>query len=181
MMKIKLSLLTVLLTLSTVFGQSFEKLLYSKKDQATYLINKNIIANFEMIKQIPNSKIVKMEVMKSSQKGVDQNATTYPNLSEYGLILTEMTFENLETKTQNEIRAFLGLDSKTNIYVDGFLLMKDEYRIATKSIKEIELINPNEQDLNEAPVINVWTLNKEARLGSLHIQRNKIPKNNNDL
>lgn len=175
-MKIKLILLLALLSFSNSFGQSFEKLLYSKKDQATYLINKNIIANFELIKQIPNSDIVKMEVMKSKPKEADRYIETYPNLSQYGLILVEMTADNLEIKTQNEIREFLGADSNTKIYVDGFLLMKDEYVIASKSINEIEFINPNEQDLNEEKIINIWTLPKETRLGSLNLQRNTIQK-----
>lgn len=174
-MKIKLLALITLLSFSKAFGQSFEKLLYSKKDIPTVLINKNIIANFELLEQIPNSKIIKI-VMKSPQKTDDQYAKTYPNLSQYGLILVEMTFAKLDTKTQNNIREFLGADSKTKIYVDGFLLMNDDFLIATKSIKEIEIISPNEQDLNENKIINIWTLNKEARIGGLNTIRKSIPK-----
>lgn len=175
-MKTKLLFILTLFSFLNSFGQSFEKLLYSKKDKATVLINKNIIANFELIEQIPNSKIIKMEVMKTAQKDVDQYAKTYPNLSQYGLILVEMTFEKLKTKTQNEIRIFLDVDSKTKMYVDGFLLMNKDFVIATKSIKEIELISPNEQNLNEEKVINIWTLEKDRRFGNLNIDSKRLHK-----
>ena len=176
-MKIKLLLLILIIPFSNAFGQSFEKLLYSKKDKPTILINKNIIADFDLIAQIPNSKIIKMEVMKSAPKEVDRYPETYPNLSQYGLILVEITFHHLETKTQNELREFLGADSTTKIYVDGFLLMDDHFLIATKSINEIEFISPNERDLNEDKIINVWTLTKETRSGSINFGKNSILKN----
>ncbi|MGA9211385.1 hypothetical protein, partial [Kaistella sp.] len=107
-------------------------------------------------------------------------AQIYPNLSLYGLISCETTLENIPTKSQNEIRTFLAADPKTKIYVDGFLLMNDHYRIATNSIKEIELISPNEAELNTAKIINVWTLTKENRLGYLAIDRNAIQKRNSE-
>ena len=115
-----------------------------------------------------------MEVMKTAQKEVDQYAKTYPNLGQYGLILVEMTFGKLDTKTQNEIRRFLDADTKTKIYIDGFLLMNEDYVIATKSIKEIEFISPNEQNLNEEKVINIWTLEKGRRLGDLKIDSKRL-------
>ena len=173
-MKIKALLIVALFSFLNSYGQSFEKLLYSKKDKPTVLINKNIIANFELIEQIPDSKIIKMEVMKTAKKEVDQYTKTYPNLSQYGLILVEMTFGKLDTKTQNEIRKFLDADTKTKIYVDGFLLMNEDYVIATKSIKEIEFISPNEQNLNEEKVINIWTLEKDRRLGDLKIDSKRL-------
>lgn len=173
-MKIKLLFLITFISFSNTFAQNFEKLFFSKKDKPTVLINKNIIANFELIKQIPSSKIIKMEVMKSTKNGVDLYAKTYPNLSQYGLILVEMTFDHLETKTQNEIKEFLGADPETKFYIDGFLVMNDDLLIATKSIHEIEFINANEQDLNEEKIINLWTLPKENRLGSFNLSRKKI-------
>ena len=178
-MKIKLLFLFTLISFSSMFAQSFEKLLYAKRDRPTVLMNKIIIANFELIENIPNSKVISMEVMKSPQKTHDQYANNYPNLSQYGLILVEMTYIKLETKTQHEIREFLGADLKTKIYVDGFLLMNDTYIIATSSINEIEIISPNEQDLNEDKVINVWTLPKETRLESLILGRNTLEKEKN--
>lgn len=176
-MKTKLTLLFVVISSISIFGQNFEKLLYSKKDKATVLINENIIGNWEMIHTLPNITIKEMTVMKSKQKEVDQYAKNYPNLSQYGLVLCTADVGNIETKTQNDLRAFLGADSKTKIYVDGFLLMNDNYLIATKSIKEIEFISPNEQDLNEDKIINIWTLTKDTRLGSLDLRTDDRHKN----
>lgn len=176
-MKIKFTLLLVVISSISVFGQNFEKLLYSKKDKPTVIINENIIANWEMINTLPNNSIKEMTVMKSAQKGIDQYAKTYPNLSQYGLILCKADLGKIETKTQNDVRTFLGADSKTKIYVDGFLLMNDNNLIATKSIKEIEFISPNEQDLNEEKIINIWTLTKDTRLGSLDLRINELQKN----
>lgn len=170
-MKIKFTLVIALISYLPLFGQSFEKLLHSKKNQPTYLINQKIIANYDVMKQFGSGQIVIAEVLKSVQKSTDQYADTYPNLSEYGLILIESTIKNIPAKSQNEIREFFGADAKTKIYVDGFLLMKDDFSIATKSIFEIEFIRPDEQNLNEEKIINIWTLAKDMRLGPLNIRK----------
>ena len=172
-MKTKITFLIVLISSISVFGQNFEKLLYSKKDKSTVLINENIIANWDMLQNPTDLTIKEMMVLKPKQKEVDEHTKNHRNLSQYGLILCKAEVGNMETKTQNDLRTFFGADSKTKIYVDGFLLMNDNYVIATKSIKEIEFISPNEQDLNENKIINVWTLTKDTRLGSLDLRKNK--------
>ena len=103
-MKVKFVLFLAIFMFSNTSAQGFEKLLFSKKEKPTVLINKNIIANFELIQQIPSSKIIKMEVMNSPQKDTDLYAKTYPNLSQYGLILVEMTFDHLEQKLKMKSR-----------------------------------------------------------------------------
>ena len=145
-MKLKFSLLAVLISSISMFGQNFEKLLYSKKNQPTIIINEKIIANWEMINSLPKDAIKEIRVMKSKQ--ADSYAKSDPNLSAYGLILCKADVGKLETKTQKEIRQFLGADVNTKIYIDGFLLKDETHLIATKSIKEIEFISPNEEDLN---------------------------------
>lgn len=51
--------------------------------------------------------------------------------------------------------------------------MNEDLLIATKSINEIEFINSNERDLNEEKIVNIWTLPKETRFGSLNVARKK--------
>ena len=119
-MKLKFSLLAVLISSISMFGQNFEKLLYSKKNQPTIIINEKIIANWEMINSLPKDAIKEIRVMKSKQ--ADSYAKSDPNLSAYGLILCKADVGKLETKTQKEIRQFLGADVNTKIYIDGFLL-----------------------------------------------------------
>ena len=179
-MKIKLLFLITTLSFSSAFAQSFDKLLYSKRDQATYLINGKIITNFEGMKELGNDQIVKVEVRKAAKKGVDLYPDTYPNLSEFGLILIETNLKNIPAKSQTEIKEFLGADSKTKIYVDGYLL-KNDYQIATDSIKEIEFITPNEQNLIEEKIINVWTLTKDVRLGPLNIRQTKMKESSSKI
>ncbi len=171
-MKIKLLVLITLLSFSTTFSQSFDKLLFSKKDKPTVIINDNIIANWNVIEMMPNGAVQKMDIVKKNPLNEQDNYTkTYPNLTEYGLMLYTADAANIETKTLQEIRSFFDADLKTKIYVDGYLLMKESYLVATKSITEIEYLKPNEQDFNEDKIINVWTLTKEARFGTLTIPR----------
>ena len=179
-MKTKLLFLITILSFSSAFGQGFDKLLYSKKDQATYLIDQKIIANYELMKQLGSDHIAKIEVWKSAKKGIDQYADKYPNLSEYGLIIIESKLKNIPAKSQTEIREFLHADPNTKVYVDGYLL-KNDYLIATQSITEIEFISPNEQNLNEEKIINVWTLNKDIRLGPLNIRQMKVKESSNTI
>lgn len=175
-MKLKFSLLAVLISSISMFGQNFEKLLYSKKNQPTIIINEKIIANWEMINSLPKDAIKEIRVMKSKQ--ADSYAKSDPNLSAYGLILCKADVGKLETKTQKEIRQFLGADVNTKIYIDRFLLKDETHLIATKSIKEIEFISPNEEDLNEDKIIIIWTLTKDKRLASSDRSKNEVQKNN---
>ncbi|MGA9212177.1 hypothetical protein, partial [Kaistella sp.] len=73
-MKTKFFLLLTLVSFSTIWAQGFDKLLYSKKDKPTVLINKNIIANSEVMQTIPGDKMVRVEVLKSAKKNLDQYA-----------------------------------------------------------------------------------------------------------
>ena len=70
-MKTKITFLIVLISSISVFGQNFEKLLYSKKDKSTVLINENIIANWDMLQNPTNITIKEMMVLKPKQKEVD--------------------------------------------------------------------------------------------------------------
>ncbi|WP_226065538.1 hypothetical protein [Kaistella polysaccharea] len=175
-MKIKISVVILLFSFTALMSQKFDKLIYSKKDKPTVIINEIIIANWELLNSIPSSKIKKMDVMKSKSNEADQYSAKYPNLSQYGLIVCTADVAQLESKTQNQIRTFFGTDPKTKIYVDGFLLVNNDFRIATKSIREIEMIKPNEEEFNTEMIINVWTLDKENRISSLTISKNEIIK-----
>lgn len=173
-MKIKLAFLTVLLSSSAVFGQQFEKLLHSKKNSPTYIVNKNTIVGSDFTDYISAEGIKSMDVINPKQTLTDEHVKDFPNLSQYGLIIIEVSDFKMATKTQSEIRSFFGADANTKIYVDGYLLKKADYKIAVKSIKEIEIVKPNEQDLNDEKIINIWTLDKQNRLGNLKLERSKL-------
>ncbi|KIA82551.1 hypothetical protein OA84_10325 [Kaistella solincola] len=152
-------------------AQSFEKLLFSKKDIPTVIINGNIIANQEVSTSIPKAKIKSIAVKKAAE-----NAINFSNLSEYGFILFTVENPEIEVKSQEEIRKFFGVDAKTKIYVDGFLVDNDDMKIASKAIKEVEIISPNERDLLAEKIINIWTLEKDSRLAGKNSGLIKINK-----
>lgn len=166
----------LLLSLSMAFSQNFEKLLFSKKETPTVIINKNIIGNLNLLTELPEKNLV-IVVLKPKQKNTDEYLKTYPNLSQYGLLTANVEKLKIETRSQDDIRKFLGADPKTKIYADGFLLVREDFKFAAKSIEEIQFIYPNEKDLNEDKIINVWTLTKERRLGNDNLSPRKEPIN----
>ena len=177
-MKIKSAFLTVLLSSGAVFGQPFEKLLHSKKNSPTYIVNGNTIVGSDFSNYITAEGIKSMTVIKPKQIMTDEHTRDYPNLSQYGMISIEVNDFKMATKTQPEIRSFFGADATAKIYVDGFLLKKADYKIAVESIKEIEIIKPDEENFNEEKVINIWTLSKENRLDILKLERRKMQVEN---
>lgn len=169
-MKSFLSLILFLISLTHVTGQTFSKLLYSKKDKPTVLINGKVIANWDFIQKLPDGSTENMTVLKSVPNGKDQYVGTYPNLSEYGLLLASVkNAGDINTTTQDQIRAFFQMPATTKIYADGYLVVSDAYSFATKSIREIELLKPDEVNFNAETIINIWTLNKNERFKQLSI------------
>ncbi|SFJ12560.1 hypothetical protein SAMN05421638_2223 [Kaistella treverensis] len=165
-MKTKFSILLFLFSFMMINAQSFEKLLFSKKDIPTVIINGNIIASSEIVKEIPSDK-VKFVAMKEPTAKVTETYKSFSNLSEYGFMLWNIENVDINTKTQDEIRNFLAADAKTKIYVDGYLLSDGNLNIATKAIKELEIISPNERDLLAEKIINIWTLEKDSRIAGI--------------
>ena len=174
-MKIKLTFLVLIFSFTSLYSQNFEKLVFSKKDKPTVVINDDIIANWELLNSIPKENISSMEVMKSTPKSSDHIAPKYKNLSQYGLILCKANISDLSVKTQQEIREFFKAKNDTKIYVDGFLLKDEKLKIATKSIIELNMINPNETEMNENSIINIWTLKKDERMGFANTVKSVVP------
>ena len=72
-MKLKFSLLAVLISSISMFGQNFEKLLYSKKNQPTIIINEKIIANWEMINSLPKDAIKEIEFISPNEEDLNED------------------------------------------------------------------------------------------------------------
>ena len=70
---------------------------------------------------------------------------SFYNLTAEGIVFFSLNKE-LTFKTQAELNLFFGINSKNGVYVDGYLIENAEYKIATESIVEIELINPNSKN-----------------------------------
>lgn len=52
----------------------------------------------------------------------------------------------------------------TEFNVNGYLIENSDYKIATESIIEIELIDPDSENKLANKAINVWTLTEKERI-----------------
>ena len=66
-------------------------------------------------------------------------------------------------KTQSELNEFFGIEKNNGIFVNGYLIEHSDYKIATESIIEIELVEPDSSNKLDRKAINVWTLTQEQR------------------
>ncbi|MEP2240002.1 MAG: hypothetical protein ABJI22_16655 [Maribacter sp.] len=163
--KITILLLFLLMT-SNMFSQDdFNKLPQAKTASSTFFIVPNVIGNERLLNSLADTK----EGMKSKIKEVSvfkdkptRVGTEFYNLTEFGIISLELV-ESPAIKTQQELNKFFGLDEQTDVYVDGYLLERKNYNIATNSIEEIELVQPDTINLLKGTVLNIWTLKKGKR------------------
>ncbi|MEP2279310.1 hypothetical protein [Maribacter sp.] len=163
--KITILLLFLLMTSSMLSQDDFNKLPQAKTASSTYFIVPNVIGNERLLNSLADtkegikSKIKEVSVFKDKHT---RAGTEFYNLNEFGIILFELV-ESPATKTQKELNNFFGLDEQTNVYVDGYLLERKNYNIATNSIVEIELVKPDTVNLLKGTVLNIWTLEKGKR------------------
>ena len=161
MIRITITIL-FLFFLSDINSQEiYSKLIFTKNNCPTYIVNNNIIANQKVI-EIHKGFILDISVLKD--KPTRDQDKIY-NLTENGVVFIKLK-NKLKYKTQNELNIFFGLNSKNNLYVNGYLLEESDYKIATESIIDIELISPNTENKFKNKTINVWTLTKEERTTS---------------
>ncbi|UII76893.1 hypothetical protein LV716_03640 [Flagellimonas sp. HMM57] len=159
-MNTKATVLLLFLFIANSYSQEpYKKLPFAKNKCATTIIGNDIIAN-ESIIETEDSSITEISVLK--YKGHEEVQDLY-NLTEHGMVFIRMT-KKLEVKTQKELNQFFGLPTTNEIYVDGYLLEKQKFKIAVDCIVEIELVEPNLENQLKSKTINVWTLNKEGRL-----------------
>ncbi|MFK7749761.1 MAG: hypothetical protein AB8B65_15300 [Kordia sp.] len=138
--------------------KNYIKLPEKENNCPTIIINETIISNENFINS-HKPLINKMSVMKEKPNPRDH---TFYNLSENGIVLVQMD-KKIKTKTQYELNRFFRIHKKNKIYINGYLIENSKYKIATESIIEIELIQPNSTNKLTGKSINVWTLTKEER------------------
>ncbi|MCK8481727.1 hypothetical protein [Psychroserpens algicola] len=144
---------------SNIYSQeSYVKLSFTKSNCPTIIIEKDIIANESTI-GTKKDLILEMSVLKDKPNRKEHK---FFNLTENGIVF--FTLKNKPTfKTQTELNEFFGIEKNNEIYVNGYLIENSDFKIATESIIEIELIEPDSENKLERKVINVWTLTKEER------------------
>ena len=156
----KLIITTIFLVFfSNIYSQDvYYKLPEIKSNCPTIIINNNIISNENFIKK-NEELITEMYVMKD--KPNRKNHKFY-NLSENGVLLINLN-KKIKTKTQCQLNRFFGISKKNDVYVNGYLIEHPEYKIASESIIEIEIITPNSKNKLKSKSINVWTVTKKER------------------
>ena len=158
-----------LFTFTSIYSQkNYVKLPNINTNCPTYIINNDIISDDKII--VDKRKLVtEISVLK---RKINRKEYKFFNLSENGIILIDLN-DKIPFKTQAELNIFLGLPKNNEVYINGYLLEDSEYKIATISIKEIELIEPNTINKLKTKVINVWTLTPKERANSCSKQNVK--------
>lgn len=147
---------------SNIYSQeNYSKLPGIKNNCATIIINNNIISNESFIKN-EEKLITQMSIMKDKPNRKEHK---FYNLSENGVVLVNIN-KKIKSKSQQELNRFFGINKKNKMYINGYLIEDSDYKIATESIVEIELIHPNSTNKLKNKSINIWTLTKEERMNN---------------
>ena len=154
-------LITLIFTFffSNIFSQeTYVKLPFTKSNCPTVIIEKDIVANESAI-GTTKELIAEISVLKNKP---NRREHKFFNLTENGIIFVSLK-KKTAFKTQSELNNFFGIDKNKGVYVNGYLLESSDYKIATESIVEIELVKPDSENKLESEAINVWTLTKGER------------------
>lgn len=156
-------LITLIFTffLSNIYSQnSYSKLPGTNKSNCpTIIIEKDIIANGNAI-GAKKELITELNILKDKPNRKEHK---FFNLTENGIIFVTLNKKTV-FKTQSELNDFFGIDKNNRVYVNGYLIENSDYKIATESIIEIELIDPDSENKLESKGINVWTLTEKERI-----------------
>ena len=155
-------LITIIFTffLSNSYSQdSYLKLPGIKSNCPTIIIEKDIIANGNVI-ETKKELITELNVLKDKPSRKEHK---FFNLTENGIVFVTLN-KKTAFKTQSELNDFFGIDKNNGVYVNGYLIEHSDYKIATESIFEIELIDPDSENKLANKVINVWTLTEKERI-----------------
>ena len=158
--------LFILFMQTAVFSQNeYFKLPNAKTQGPSYIFNKYIIGNEYLIKNLGTTeeeakeKVKEIAVLKD--KG-NRKSNEYFNLTERGILFVDLKV-GLESKTQSDLNEFFGLEKNTKIYIDGYLLESTKYRIASRGIIDIEIVEPDNINALKNRVLNIWTIAKNKR------------------
>jgi len=155
-------ILIIIFTLffTNIYSQdTYVKLPFTKSNCPTFIIDKDIIANESAI-GTTKELITEISVLKDKPNRKEHK---FFNLTDNGIIFVSLKKETA-FKTQSELNEFFGIEKNNGIYVNGYLIEKSDYKIATECIIEIELVEPDTENKLENKAINVWTLTKEKRI-----------------
>ncbi|WP_297798565.1 hypothetical protein [uncultured Eudoraea sp.] len=136
MKKITVTLALIFSCISVAQKPNIIDVYHSKSEQPLVVINGDIIAGVEVLKQVQADDQIQLVISKDDELS-PKNLFPLDKKSN-GIIYADLKVD-LEVKTQVELNSFFGLDPDSDIYINGYLLEDKEQKISTRSIKKIEL------------------------------------------
>lgn len=133
------SLLLVLMLGFTSFAQTPIKssnFYVPKQEQPLLVINNEIIASVEVLKDVRTDKLSRLDISKHEE--LSQTSLFPMDKKTKGIIRSDINID-LDIKTQSELNLFFGLKPTNDIYVNGYLVEDKKQTISTISIKMIDL------------------------------------------
>ena len=144
--------------LNSYAQDSYVKLPMAGSNCPTVIIEKDIIAN-ESVIEIAKELIAEISILKDKP---NRKKHKFFNLTANGIYFVSLK-KKTPFKTQSELNEFFGIEKNNGIFVNGYLIEHSDYKIATGSIIEIELVEPDSENKLDRKTINVWTLTQEQR------------------
>ena len=112
------------------------KLAKDASEKPVIIINNQIIAGSRILKSISEKNISEMKIFKD--KAISSK-TLFVDQQNPGIVTLEIQKE-FEAKSQSEINKFFGLNSETDVYVNGYLVEDKDLRLYASSIAKVEVL-----------------------------------------
>ncbi|WP_025743153.1 hypothetical protein [Aquimarina pacifica] len=158
MNRILISFVFILFSSNIYSQDNYLKLPRTETNCPTIIIEKDIIANENAI-GTTKELITEISVLKDKPNRKDHK---FFNLTENGIVFVSLK-KKIAYKKQSELNDFFGIEKNNEVYINGYLIESSDYKIATESIIEVELVEPNSENKLKSKTINIWTLTKEER------------------
>lgn len=151
-MRTRLFLLFALVTLSAKAQNNHHRIYKSADQEMLVLVNYEVVGGMDLLKLIPPEAVSSIGINREERLASKDNLFQDGRATS-GLVTAQADF-NFQVKTQEELNEFFGLAPETEVYVNGFLLESKRYKIASKSIAEVEVLESDNVFLQER-VLNV--------------------------
>lgn len=142
--------LILTIELSTYAQNQNSEMSIMKTEKPILIINDTIIGSVDLLNKISSNKVLELNIFK--ERKLSTNYLFIENKKNAGIIIAKINHE-FKLKTQKELNIFFGMNEKNDIYVNGYLIDKNQ-NITTESIVGIELIKADNFRLKKS-VLNI--------------------------
>lgn len=150
-MKSLLNLIFLMFVICSTSAQiANPKIVIDNSQKPVMIINDQIIAGKSELNAMPKTSISEMKFLKDKALG---SKVLFADQENPGVI-TLKSNDDFVTKSQSEINDFFGLDSDTDIYVNGYLIENKNLKLLSSSIAKVEVLKKDYLRLKTA-VLNI--------------------------